>query len=662
MARILVVDDEPDMRRLLAGILRAQGFDVVMAEDGQAALDQVKAEAPAAIILDLRMPGLDGMETLTEIKAITPHIPVIMLTVYGDIPTAVQAMRLGAYEYLTKPFHHDDIVLTVRRALERQALPARDQTARQLETLLLLSQSLTATLYLETVFDLIVEAAVTLLEVEEAGLWVIQEDSGELALRASAGAAEILAQSSATLARVEELVREMVQGKGGSPCTEMMAPVGTFFGVPLMKEERVLGVLGVIGSLAHPFTEADHDLLDSFASQAAIALENARLYDMATQAIERLKESQEKVVQLEGLRALGEMASGVAHDFNNILTAILGRAQVLRPLLEDPLLVRGVEIIERLAWDGARTVRRIQEFARVRRGQAFVTVALNELVDDVIDGTSPRWKDQAEVRGVRYKVVRELGEIPTVAGDPSELREALMNLVFNALDAMPEGGTLHIRTAAAEASVALSIADTGYGMSEAVRRQAFEPFFTTKGPQNTGLGLSVTYGIIRRHGGDIGIESREGLGTTFTIRLPAGKGVAVKQEVETQPAAPKRAVILIIDDEENVRTILAEILMTQGHSVRMAASGKEGLDLFRDERHDLVLTDLGMPGMTGWEVAWAVKELSRETPVILVTGWGEDLNPDTVREGTIDFILSKPFGVNDVLTLVVRALELSASP
>jgi signal transduction histidine kinase len=187
-------------------------------------------------------------------------------------------------------------------------------------------------------------------------------------------------------------------------------------------------VLGVIGRPARPFTEADHDLLDSFASQAAIALENARFYDMAMRAIETLKESQEKVVQLERLRALGEMASGVAHDFNNILAAILGRAQLLRPLLEDPLLRRGVEVIERMAWDGARTVRRIQEFTRIRRGHVFETVALNELVDDVIDATSPRWKDQAEARGVRYEVLREFGEIPTVAGDPSELREALMNL------------------------------------------------------------------------------------------------------------------------------------------------------------------------------------------------------------------------------------------
>ena len=424
-----------------------------------------------------------------------------------------------------------------------------------------------------------------------------------------------------------------------------------------MKEERVLGVLGVMGRMAGPFSEADHNLLRSFASHAAIALDNARLYDMATRALETLQKSQDKIVQLERLRALGEMASGVAHDFNNILAAVLGQAQLLRPLLEDSALRRGVEVIEQMACDGARTVRRIQEFAKIRRGKAFETVAVNDLVHDVIESTRPRWKDQADARGIRYEVVRELAEVPTVAGDPSELREALMNLVLNALDAMPQGGTFHIRTASTEGSITITIADTGCRMSEEARRRAFEPFFTTKGAQRTGLGLSVTYGIVRRHGGDIEIHSREGEGTTFTIRLPVGKSAAVEREVEAPPAPAKRAVILVVDDDEAVRDVLAGILTAQGHSVSLAANGKEGLDLFRNEHHDLVLTDLGMGEMSGWQVARAVKELSRETPVILVTGWGEELEPEAVREGSVDFVLSKPFRMEHALALVARALE-----
>ncbi|MBI4588531.1 MAG: response regulator [Candidatus Rokubacteria bacterium] len=595
-----------------------------------------------------------GIPTLSEHRAVFRYTPDVVIEATGKPEVLEDLLR-------ERPAKTEVIGDKSARLLW-DFIEAREQTARRLETLLLLSQSLTSTLHLEAVLDLIVEAAISLLEAEAAGLWVIQEDTGEPALRASAGAAEILARSSAMLTWIEELVWEVALGKDGYRRPAMVVPVEVFVGVPLRKEGRILGVLGVLGRMARPFTESDRDLLDSFASQAAIALENARLYDMATGAIETLKESQEKVVQLERLRALGELASGVAHDFNNILAAILGRAQILRSHLEDPVLRHSVEVIERMAWDGARTIQRIQQFTRIRRAQPFSTVAVNELIDDILEATRPRWKDQAEAQGIQYEVVRELGEIPTVAGDPSELREALMNLILNALDAMPQGGTLRIRTASMEGSVTVTVADTGCGMSEKVRRRAFEPFFTTKGTQSTGLGLSVTYGILRRHGGDIAIESQEGQGTTFTIRLPPGKGVAVERESEAPPAAPQRAAILVIDDEEDVRTILAEILMTQGHSVRMAAGGKEGLDFFREEHHDLVLTDLGMPEMSGWQVARAVKDLSPETPVILITGWGEQLDLEALREGSVELVLSKPFRVNEVLTLVVRALERRVAP
>jgi signal transduction histidine kinase/CheY-like chemotaxis protein len=618
------------------------------------------SEAEIVVVADvnaeaagLRLARERGIPTVAEHRAVFRYTPAVVIEATGRLEVLEDLLR-------ERPAGTEVIGAKGARFLWN-LIEAKQQIARRLETLLLVSQSLTSTLHPDTVFDLVVEAAVKLLEAEAVGLWVMQEDSGAPALRASAGRAEILARPSATLALAEEVVRKLTQGNGRCPHTEMVAQVGPFVGVPLMKEERVLGVLGVLGRIAHPFTDADHDLLDSFASQAAIALENARLYDTARRALETLKQSQEKIVQLERLRALGDMASGVAHDFNNILTAILGRAQLLRAQLEDPLLRPWVEVIERMAWDGARTVRRIQNFARIRRGQVFETVAVNELVNDVLDATSPRWKDQAEARGIRYTVVRDLEAIPTVAGDPSELREALMNLVLNALDAMPQGGTLRVRTAAAEGSVLVTITDTGCGISEEVKRRVFEPFFTTKGTQSTGLGLSVTYGILRRHGGDIGIESQEGQGTTITLRLPAGEGVAIQREAETPPAAPKRAAILVIDDEEEVRAILTEILMAQGHSVQMAASGKEGLDLFRGARYDLVFTDLGMPGMSGWQVAQAVKELSPETPVILVTGWGEEIDPKAIREGSADFVFSKPFRITELLTLVVRALESRAT-
>jgi len=631
---------------------------------GGRALIRLLGEHPEVEIVavadsDARAPGLAlarerGIPTANGPRAVFRYAPDVVIEATGKPEVLEDLLR-------ERPARTEVVGARSARILW-DFIQAREQAARRLETLLLLCQSLTSTLHLETVFDLIVESAVKLLGAEAAGLWVVQENSGEPTLTAQAGSADLPDGSPAPLSLVAKLVREVAQGRAGSPCIERVAPLKTFVGVSLRKEEQVLGVLGVIGSMTRPFAEADHDLLDSFASQAGIALENARLYDRARQAVDTLKASQEKIVQLERLRALGEMASGVAHDFNNVLAAILGRAQLLRAELDDPRLKQWAEIIERMARDGARTVRRIQEFARIRRGHALVTVSLNEVVHDVLEATSPRWKDQAEARGIRYEVVRELGETPAVAGDPSELREALMNLVLNALDAMPEGGTLCVRTASVEGSVAVTVADTGCGMSEEVRQHAFEPFFTTKEAQSTGLGLSVTYGILRRHGGEIGIETREGQGTTITLRLPAGKGAAAERE-EAAPLASRHATILVIDDEEEVRAVLAEILLAQEHSVRTAASGREGLNLFRDGRYDLVLTDLGMPEMSGWQVAQAVKELSRDTQVVLVTGWGEELDPEAVRKGWADFVLPKPFLVNELLAVIARALEhLSAPP
>ncbi len=613
------------------------------------AVADVNAGAPGLLLARER-----GIPTLSDPLAVFRYAPDVVIEATGR-PEVLE-------DLLSERPVRTEVIGARSVRLLWDFIETREQTARRLEALLLLTQSLTSTLHVETVFDLIVEVAVSLLGVQVAGLWVIPEGSSEPVLKASAGVSETLAQSSLAFPGAERLVREVAREKDTRSQAEQAASGLFFAGVPLMKEGRVLGVLGVFNWAPRQFTEEESGLLDAFASQAAIALENARLYEASHQALQELKATQERVVQLERLRALGEMASGVAHDFNNILTAILGRAQLLHQQVEDPELRRGVEVIERVAWDGARTVRRIQEFARVRRDRTLTTVAPNELVRDILEATQPRWKDQAEAQEIWYEVVRKLGEIPTVAGDPSEIREALMNLVLNALDAMPAGGRLTISTRVAADSVEISVADTGCGMSEEVRRRAFEPFFTMKGPQSTGLGLSVAYGIIRRHGGDIAIESREGEGTTLTIRLPVGKGVAVEPEAEAPPGAPKRAAILVIDDEENVRTILAEALTTHGHSVRMAASGKEGLDLFRDEHHDLVLTDLGMPEMSGWQVARAVKEIGRETPVILVTGWGEHLDPEAIREGSVDFLLSKPFRISELLTLVVRALERLAAP
>ena len=223
------------------------------------------------------------------------------------------------------------------------------------------------------------------------------------------------------------------------------------------------------------------------------------------------------------------MASGVAHDFNNLLASILGRAQLLLQRVEEPRLRKWLEVIERSALDGAQTVRRLQEFTRIRRDQPLVMVDLNQVVRDALEITQSRWREEPSSRGITIDVRTTLHDVQPVAGDPVELREALTNLILNAVDAMPDGGALSLSTMPVGDDVELTVSDSGVGMPELVRQRIFDPFFTTKGAQGTGLGLSITYGILTRHRARVRVESEPGQGTTFRITFEPGGIVDVPQ-------------------------------------------------------------------------------------------------------------------------------------
>ncbi len=432
---------------------------------------------------------------------------------------------------------------------------------------------------------------------------------------------------------------------------------------PLKVRSQLIGVLDIESSELMGFDEEDLKVLSSFASQVSISIENAQLFFDLKQTLEELKQVQDQIVQAEKLRAMGEMASGVAHDFNNLLAVILGNIQLLLYQLDHlrPEEVRErLKIIEQSSKDGAETIRRIQEFTGVRRDKEFILLPVNEIIEEVISITQPRWKDQAQKKGIQIELTRNLREVPSVLGNPSELREVLTNMIFNAIDAMPEGGQLNISTQSPlDGWVEARISDTGFGMTEEVKKRVFDPFFTTKGVTSSGLGMSVSYGIIKRHGGEILIESEPGRGTTFILHLPVGFGEKELEEKVRKPIKEVRpARILVIDDEESVRDILSRMLGVKGHQVVVASDGEEGIERFKNEPFDLVFTDLGMPKVSGWEVGMAVKEMNPKVPVIMITGWGMELNREKLSESGIDLIVSKPFLFDQVIELVSEAMEL----
>ncbi|MCK4419979.1 response regulator, partial [Candidatus Aerophobetes bacterium] len=254
-------------------------------------------------------------------------------------------------------------------------------------------------------------------------------------------------------------------------------------------------------------------------------------------------------------------------------------------------------------------------------------------------------------------IKEELGKLPPLLGSRSELMEVLTNLMFNAAEAMPEGGEITVRTEAKENKVLLYFTDTGKGIPKRIRNKIFDPFFTTKGPKASGLGLSICYGIVKRHKGEIKVESRKGKGTTFTINIPIPLEVPQDEEKlkEVQKISSRK--ILVIDDEEGVRDVLEGIFQHEGHRVTLAETGKEGLEEFKKTDFDLVLTDLGMPEMSGWEVAKEIKKIDPDMPVGLITGWAVPLAKEKMREEGVDFILSKPFDLTKVVREVNAALK-----
>jgi GAF domain-containing protein/ActR/RegA family two-component response regulator len=437
-----------------------------------------------------------------------------------------------------------------------------------------------------------------------------------------------------------------------------------WLGVPLRTGDATVGVL-VLRRGERAFTAADERLLTNIGDLVALALRSARLFDERTRAYRDLAAAQDQLLRTEKLRALGEMASGVAHDFNNLLAAILGRTQLALGRVEDPTLKRWLESVEQAALDGAQTVRRLQEFTRVRRDEPLVPTDLNQVIADALDITQSHWRDEPQSRGLSIEVRKALEPIPRVPGDAAELGEALTNLVLNAVDAMPEGGTITVTSGVVGNEVEISVSDTGVGMSESVKRRVFDPFFTTKGPRGTGLGLSITYGILSRHGARISVESAEGRGSIFRLRFPRTVPVSAPAAPEPQAPRDERSLpplrCLVVDDDAAVGRLLGDMIEAGGHTAIVLRDGAEAIARFTAEPFDVVFTDLAMPGVNGWQVARATKNLAPDVPVFLITGFGVELT-DTERKGHgVDAVLVKPLQMTDMQAVLAETSRRRAS-
>ncbi len=519
MESILVVDDSKTQLFTISLLLKKEGYVVHSENNPVEARVRIEKECFDLVLCDLQMPELTGIDLLRISKVMSPTTPFIIMTAYGDRESAIEALSIGADDYIFKASgkrEEEEFFIRIRRAIEKARLHSQ--------------------------------------------LLSYQND-------------------------LEKMVAERTR---------------------------------------------------------------------------ELTEAQEQLVQSEKLRSLGVMTNGIAHDFNNILGVILGRTQLMMRRSHDPQFINDLRIIEKSALKGSLTIRRMQDYTRLRKDESFGPVDINAVIDEVVDMTRIRWEDEANERGLTIAMNRELSRVPFVAGNASELKDVFINIIFNAVEAMPRGGAITIRTyhenEGKDQWVVAEIADTGYGIRPDIQDRIFEPFFTTKNDQGSGLGMSVAFGIVQRHRGHIHFKSGE-TGTTFYVRLPMALFVH-SDPVEPANAEPdghpivKRRRIMVIDDDEGIRAMLMEILQIDDHDVVSAGSGKEALELLERQPVEIVFTDLGMPEMSGWDLSQEIKKRYPDIRIIMITGWGMQLDTTKAEESGIEKIIPKPVTCDEILRTV----------
>lgn len=382
------------------------------------------------------------------------------------------------------------------------------------------------------------------------------------------------------------------------------------------------------------------------------------------QALAELKTTQQQVVQQERFRAFGEMAGGVAHDFNNVLMCVIGYTDLLLgdpTILQEPETVREfLKTMNTAGHDASQIVARLRNFYRPREAsEIFTAIDLNTLVKEVAPLTQPKWKTQALSTGRVIELEFDLATLPSVMCNPADMREVLVNLIFNAVDAMPNGGTITLRTRCENGVVSIGVCDAGTGMSDEVRERCMEPFFSTKGDHGTGLGLSMVFGIIKRHEGTIDIESELEKGTTFWIRLKSSNEALERTELE-EIGVQRSLHVLAVDDEPMARDLVTRYLNADGHSVVVANNGEAAWEKFQTEKFDLLITDHAMPGMTGIQLSAAVKSAAANQPIIMLTSLSDPIFEAGEKPASVDKLLNKAIsqkGLRHAICEVMREAE-----
>ena len=623
---VLLVDDDPLLTDVLGEVLEAEGYQVLSAQGGVEGLKLLHEYRADVVCLDVALPDMDGYAFCRSVRTdpAIAHVPVLMLTARSDPEQRLAGFAAGADDYVTKPFNLEEFLARVRALLRIKQ--GEDELRQQNAELRAILESVGSGICVVDRAGIICRTNSLFAELFGLdGMAIVGRPYRELWERALAR----------RLRAPELFLKSLASSGDGGPT-----------GQQATSETSEWELTGPSPRVLRRYSGPVYD--DQGRSTGRV-----EVYTDITEA----RRAQEQLIQAEKLRALGEMASGVAHDFNNLLAGIISRAETLLAQVADPGMRAALAAIQQAAVDGAATVRRIQDYTRRRTDTELEVCDLAEIARAAIGLAEPRWKDAPQRAGITIAVQTDLYPAP-VAAVPAELREVVINLLFNAVDAMPRGGVIRVRTWAEGPHAYLSVSDTGAGMTDEVRRYIFEPFYSTKGSRGSGLGLWVSREIITRHDGSIEVQTAPGAGSTFTVVLPRACPTASALATVPQPARPRRLRILAIDDEPELCQMMARLLAPDAHEVTVCAGGAAGIAEFErslaSRPYDIVLTDLGMPEVNGWAVARAVKAAAPDVPVILVTGWGAEVAEAELQANGVDAILPKPYRIAELRGLLAR--------
>jgi len=537
--KILVVDDSVKIVTFLAeDVLPYHGYQVVTAKLGREGLEKLSSEDPDLLLVDLRLPDMSGLDILKAIRERESAIPVVLMTAYGSEDVVVEALRLVVKDYIIKPFTTEEVTEVIERALTETRL-RRDKERltqrlrRNVQQLMILSavgKSVVSLMDLEGLLTRIVEAGVEVTKAEEGFLLLVDPDTRDLYLRAGRNLGEWQARGfrlkvADTLAGQVVKMGKPVRRGGGDTGRDFKVKTGylvkALLHVPLMLRGEAIGVLSVDNQISdREFTADDEYLLAVLADYAAISIENATLYEELRKSIDELKRSQQELIQSSKLAAVGTLAAGVAHEFNNLLAAISGHAQLT--LLSDDM--KEIKQSSKVVVDSVEKAKRITANLLTFASKQETRMKTADVVEAV---QSPLLLMEKELEKSNIELVRKFSKVRPTRCDPGQISQVCLNLLTNARDAMlPGGGILTVEVKEEGNDVLIAFSDTGCGIPDELMDELFEPFVTTKGPlgggetTGTGLGLSVSYGIVKNHGGTIEVETQVGKGSTFTVRLP----------------------------------------------------------------------------------------------------------------------------------------------